>query len=289
MAWKVGFAVVLFVSGWSMSHAGWETGWTGSPERKALVAGRDLWIYRPNNPETSKQTALVFIHGGGWAGGKPELYDPHCRYFAARGYVTISVGYRLTREDGVTVFDCIADVKAAIRTIRSMADELGVKQIVVIGDSAGGHLAACTGVLEGLEGPGQDLSVSSRPDAMILLYPILDTTPPDGWDFRKFSGKAGLAVIERAAEFSPVDHVKPGVPPTLILHGTADELTPIVWSEDFVKRMKEHGNDAVLVSLEGQKHAFITRGYGSEEVILQSLKIMEKYLSSNFQLPPSSP
>ena len=113
-----------------------------------------------------------------------------------------------------------------------------------------------------------------------MCYPVIDTTLPDGWNLIRLSGKPGAAVAARAQEFSPVYNVTTGAPPTLILHGTVDTLTPIAWSERFVTAMKACGNPVELVPFEGKRHAFITRGYGDDTTILQALERVNVFLRS---------
>ena len=84
--------------------------------------------------------AVVWIHGGAWAGGTLDGFMPHARYVAARGAVGFNLEYRLLKPNGPFISDCIADCRSAIRYIRSHADELGVnpQRIAAAGDSAGG-------------------------------------------------------------------------------------------------------------------------------------------------------
>jgi acetyl esterase len=104
-----------------------------------------------SSPEKLKQgdkrTAVVFIHGGGWVNGGTDVFFMHARYFALRGAVGFSIEYRLVKPNGPYVADCLADCKSAIRYLRAHAKELGIdpNKIVVIGDSAGGHLTDCLG------------------------------------------------------------------------------------------------------------------------------------------------
>jgi len=249
-----------------------------------------LFIYSPtnHNPKVDRRPAVLFIHGGGWGSGLPDYFAPHCRYFAAHGLVAMTVQYRLTKQEGVTVFNCIADVKSCMRWIRRHADELGVStnRIAAAGDSAGGHLAACLGVIEGLDEPGEDTSVSARADAMILYNPVIDTTMPDGWDVARFGGKAGAAVAARAREFSPVDHVKAGAPPTLVIHGTDDTVTPIAWSERFVKAMQEAGNAVEFTQLEGRKHAFVIPFCSDDDTVRLAVERTGKFLVDNGWVSP---
>lgn len=244
-------------------------------ETYKTVGGQPLTLalYFPSNhnPKVDRRAAVLFIHGGGWGTGNPDMFAPHCRYFAARGLVGMTVQYRLTKQPGVTVFNCIADVRSCMRWIRRHAGELGVatNRIAAAGDSAGGHLAACLGLIEGLDEPGEDTSVHARADAMILYNPVIDTTLPDGWDMARFGGKAGAAVANRAREFSPINHVRAGAPPTLVIHGTADTVTPIAWSERFVKAMQDAGNSVEFTKLDGRKHAFVIP-FCSDEVSVRA-------------------
>lgn len=246
------------------------------PRAVEYKPGQSLLVYSPASMNAGPRPAVVFIHGGGWHSGNPEQFALHARYYAARGLVGICVGYRLAKPPVTTVLDCVADVKSAVRWIRNHAGELGVDpgRIVVLGDSAGGHLAAATALLHGFDAPGDDLTVSARPDALVLFNPVIDTTPPDGWDLKS----QGAAVVARAKDLSPMDHVAAGAPPTLVIHGSADKVTPLAWSERFVAAMRAAGNTARLETLEGKGHAFIMPGYGDNATIARALELTDEFL-----------
>jgi acetyl esterase/lipase len=238
--------------------------------------GQSLLVYSPASMNAGARPAAVFIHGGGWHSGKPEQFALLARRYAARGLVGISVGYRLAKPPETTVPDCVADVKSAVRWIRKHAGELGVDpaRIVVLGDSAGGHLAAATALLPGFDAPGDDPTVSARPDALVLFNPVIDTTPPDGWDLKS----QGEAVVALAKDLSPMDHVSAGAPPTLVIHGSADKVTPLAGSERFVAAMRAAGNTARLETLDGKGHAFIVPGYGDNATIARALELTDDFL-----------
>ena len=238
--------------------------------------GQLLLVYSPASMNAGARPAVVFIHGGGWHSGKPEQFALLARRYAARGLVGISVGYRLAKPPETTVPDCVADVKSAVRWIRKHAGELGVDpaRIVVLGDSAGGHLAAATALLPGFDAPGDDPTVSARPDALVLFNPVIDTTPPDGWDLKS----QGEAVVALAKDLSPMDHVSAGAPPTLVIHGSADKVTPLAGSERFVAAMRAAGNTARLETLDGKGHAFIVPGYGDNATIARALELTDDFL-----------
>ncbi len=161
--------------------------------------------------------AIVFIHGGGWSNGDPDQWFPQCRYFAGRGLVAASVQYRL-RTKTVDVDDCLADCKSAIRYLRQHANELGVdpEKVAVVGESAGGHLAAAVATIDKFNHPEDDLSYSAVPNLLVLLNPITD-----------LSTKWGDSLGEKAMALSPLQHVSQRTPPTLLIHGNVDQCVDI--------------------------------------------------------------
>ena len=126
-----------------------------------------LHIFRPEESAGSSLPCIVFFFGGGWRGGTPKQFFQQADYFRRRGIVAISAEYRTKSSHGTTPQDCVADGKSAVRWIRKNASKLGVDpdRIIASGGSAGGHVAACTGVIDGFEDPGDDdLSMSVAPE-----------------------------------------------------------------------------------------------------------------------------
>ena len=123
-----------------------------------------LHIFNPKDFESSGNApAFVAIHGGGWTGGTPRRFYPYAHALVDKGYVGISVEYRLVGQKGVTVFDCVKDGRAAIRYIRAHAGELGIDpaRITVSGGSAGavlftGRMTKAGNVCELVTEPGGD-------------------------------------------------------------------------------------------------------------------------------------
>ena len=126
-----------------------------------------------------QRPAVVFFFGGGWNGGSPSQFAPHCEYLASRGMVAMTADYRVKSRQGTTPFDCVEDGKSAIRYVRQHAKELGVdpKKIAAGGGSAGGHVAAATGTVRGMDEKNEDSGISSKPDALILFNPVYDNGP----------------------------------------------------------------------------------------------------------------
>ena len=132
-----------------------------------------LHIFKPDGhrPEDSR-AGVVFFFGGGWQGGNPGQFQEHSKHLASLGLVSICAEYRVKGKHGTTPFECVADGKSAVRWVRAHAAELGIdpERIVAGGGSAGGHVAACTGTLREFDENDEDLRVSSRPNALALLY-----------------------------------------------------------------------------------------------------------------------
>jgi acetyl esterase/lipase len=210
-----------------------------------------LHVFEPAGLKPADQrTAVVFFFGGGWSGGDPAQFYQQARFLADRGMVGISAEYRVKSRHGTTPFECVKDGKSAIRWVREHASELGVdpKRIVAAGGSAGGHVAACAGVIEGREEAGENTTIGSVPDAMILMNPVLDTTPR--------GAGAPLFKPDQQTALSPCHHVRPNLPPTLIFHGTADKTVPFENAERFTRLMKEADNTCDLVAFDGRGHGF---------------------------------
>ena len=230
------------------------------------VEGRELklWIFQgTGSPEMgAPRPAIVFFFGGGWKTGSPTQFVPQARALADRGMVACVADYRVASRDGVKPTECVADAKACVRWIRSNAVRLGVDpgRIVAAGGSAGGHLAAATAFLPGLDPDGKNSSVSSVPNALALFNPALVLAPVEGVDLTGFLADATAERLGcRPEEISPAHHIRNGGVPTLIHHGSADSTVPFASAEKFAALMKAAANRCELVCYEGQAHGFFNR------------------------------
>ncbi len=211
-----------------------------------------LRLYYPSDMASEEaRAAIVFFFGGGWRGGTMEQFAPHARHYAERGMVGVLADYRVESRHGTTPFEAVRDAKSAIRYLRAHADSLGIdpQRIVAAGGSAGGHLAAAAGTLDGLEEPGEDLSVSSRPDALVLFNPVFDNGP-QGYGFERVGGMASYRQI------SPLHNIDDTAPPTVVFLGTRDHLVPVATAVDYCRRMTEAGVYCELHLYGGQEHGF---------------------------------
>lgn len=212
----------------------------------------EIWIYKPEGWKAEdKRPAVVFYHGGGWSGGTPDQFDPHCQHFAKRGMVAFSVEYRLKSRHGSTPVENTQDAKSAFRWVRGHADELGVDpdRIAAGGGSAGGHLAAAIATVA-LNDPQDDQTVSAVPNSLMLFNPALNL------DFPRMQERWGDLSAETIRSISPYQNVTKDLPPTIIFHGKADTTVPYSTVDDFTKKANELGAKVNLRGYEGRAHGF---------------------------------
>ncbi|MBU4002927.1 MAG: alpha/beta hydrolase [Proteobacteria bacterium] len=211
-------------------------------------------IYRPP-VEGKNRPGLLLIHGGAWQSGDRSQLRYYGIQMARVGFVGVSCEYRLSGEAPWPAQ--IHDVKAALRWMRANADHLGIDpdKICVTGNSAGAHLALMLGCdTEGLEGNGGNPGVSSRCAAVCAIY------PPTRVRFRKnvvedkLLGEAGSDEV--AAQASPIQYAKAGFPPTILIHGNADQVVPNNESFNMYHALNQAGVGVELHIFDGAPHAF---------------------------------
>lgn len=247
------------------------------PYKKIADKELQLHVFEPEGFKAGDRRACyLIIHGGGWTGGTPQRMYPFAAHYAKLGLVGISMQYRLhSTKTGVSVFDCVKDARSAVRYIRAHAMELGIdpQKIIVSGGSAGGHLAAATALFDPVNEDSDDLKISPVPNALVLLFPVIDTSK---------EGYGNAKIGERWQELSPVHHVCPGVPPTIIFHGTGDTVTPFAGAKAFQEAMLKAGNRCELDINEGGVHGYLMRNktlyddtMGKTDVFLKSLGLLK--------------
>lgn len=199
-----------------------------------------------------KRPAIVCFFGGGWKNGSYTQFVPLCDYLASRGMVGVSADYRISSIHHTTPDKCVEDARSAMRYVRGHAAELGIDpdRIVASGGSAGGHLAACTALIEGFDAETDGKSISPRPQAMVLFNPVMnyDEFMPAAVD------KDGKVT---AAQITPNHFIKAGTPPAIFFFGTADKLK--AGATQYLEKAKPLGLRAELWTAAGQGHSFFNR------------------------------
>lgn len=249
------------------------------------------YIYSPEDHKPGDDRPVaIFFFGGGWRGGTPTQFMEHCKHLASRGMVAIAVDYRVSSRHQTKAVTCVSDAKSAIRWVRENHQRLGVdpRRVLAGGGSAGGHLAACTAVVEKYDETTENPRISSVPNGLALFNPALVLAPVRGADPLDAERMAGLA--ERMgvapAELSPYHQLRRGLPPTIIFHGQADSTVPFETAEQYAAKARALGNPCKLIGYPGQEHGFFNHSRGAKGRYEQTLEALDSFLVSIQYLPP---
>ncbi len=233
------------------------------------VRAHRLDIIRRRREPPRGAPVFVYIHGGAWViGDKREQGLPMLYELARRGWVTVTINYRLSPK--ATWPDHIVDCKRAVAWVRQHIAEYGGDPafVAVSGGSAGGHLAALLALTPGDPDfqPGFEAADTSV-DACVPFYGVYDMTAGRGTS-RYDAGL--LALLERRVfkrriaddqsvfeAASPLRRVNPEAPAFFVIHGTNDTLVPVADARSFVEALRAVSRSVVLYAeLPYTQHAF---------------------------------
>jgi acetyl esterase/lipase len=266
-----------------------------------------LDLYLPDGSPPQPLPLLVFIHGGGWIEGSKDTCPGTS--FAQNGYAMACVDYRLSDIFASCptelVFPAqIYDVKAAVRWLRSHAEEYGFdpERFGAIGDSSGGHLAALLGTSDGvadLQGP-ENLGMSDGVQAVADWYGPIDITQgpmvfqddlcevglehlnatyggeetqyfywTTAWGAFLGGSLVDPEVLEEARRATPLTYIDAQDPPFLVIHGEDDGMVPIAQSESLVAALSAAGVEVTFLRISGLGHGFVgPSGQGVDPAVL---------------------
>ena len=208
--------------------------------------------------------AVVCIHGGGFRAGTREGYDKLCLTLAQRGYVAVTVTYRLAPAYPFPA--AVLDCKSAVRWLRANAAKYHVDptRIGVTGGSAGGHLAQFLGVTNGVKqfDSGENLDQSSDVSCVVNYYGPSDLTK----SYEKSVDAAEVLPLFFGGDLStkrrehivgsPLYWVTPNAAPTLCVHGTEDKYVAYEQATWIVDKLKASMVEVELLTLPGAGHGF---------------------------------
>ncbi len=235
-----------------------------APPRKGEKIYRDVLFASPQGhalhmdlyvPQTDKPAPVVlWIFGGSWKFGS-KGYHVNVRDLTRSGIAVASIQYRLS---GTAPYPAqLEDCQTAVQWLRVNGLKYGIdpQRIGVSGESAGGHLAALLGTIEG----------SPRIRAVFALYPPTDlvtlgrkyASPDKPSDIDKLLGGPIESKLALAAEASPINHVSPASPPFLLIHGAQDTLVPLEESEKLQRKLTRAHVEARLIVVPDKGHWFV--------------------------------
>lgn len=260
-----------------------------------------LDVFTPK--EQANGAAIVFAVSGGWFSSHDNVPVALVPEYVKRGYTVFAAVHG--SQPKFTIPECIADMNRAVRFVRAHAADYKIdpQRIGITGGSAGGHLSLMLGTA-GSEGnekaPDPIDRESSRVQAVACLFPptdFLNYGKPGEialgrgtlanfrapFDFHEYDANTKeferiedvVKILDIGRQISPINHVTPDDPPTLIIHGDADTLVPIQQAQIIVDKLKEAGVPAELIVKEGA-------GHGGEKFV-DGAKLMadwfDKYLA----------
>jgi ankyrin repeat protein/acetyl esterase/lipase len=229
-----------------------------------------IYIHFPEDWTANDKRAAIVFFGLAWWGRTAQNFTPHAEYLASRGMVTARADYRVEDRHGTEANKCVEDAKSVVRWLRAHASKLGIdpNRIAASGFSAGGHIAACTYITKGLEAEGEDQSVSSMPNLLVLSGAALDHRPWFGVPGKPLSK-------EMAVKISPNHNLMKDVPPTILFYGMKE--VSLLEGVDFVEKSKKLGNIAELYTAEGKDHLFSRESPWLERTIYLTDKFLARY------------
>lgn len=212
--------------------------------KKSGGADQIMEVYFPANhdPKKSRVPAVLFFHGGGWAGGNLKQFRYACDYFAKRGLVAATANYQMLpkeQADKNRKRVCITDAKSALRWMKQHAADLGIdpERIVTGGGSAGGHLSVMASYCPELDDPADPKGIDTSVRAHLLF---------------------NAAFLVRGREKDPVadvfNYVKPGMAPMIFFFGDKDGWKQ--GTDQLLPELRKAGNRATLWVGKDVGHSF---------------------------------
>ncbi|MCK0115890.1 alpha/beta hydrolase [Isoptericola sp. S6320L] len=235
---------------------------------------QDLSLWLPEGGAAEAAPVVVLVHGGGWVSGDrlQRTTASHAAWFAAQGYLAVSIDYPLSSDDRHRWDTVEPQVACALAWVGEHAAEHGgdATELFLAGDSAGGNLAlevayrtaagdlepACDGHLPPVAAVSTLYPVASPVGVHDNPDPVMG---PRGRELtERYTGGTPSQHAERYAAITPAEHVTPGAPPTLIVTGEADHLVPPDGSQELAAVLAGQGARQELVLLPAADHVFDT-------------------------------
>jgi acetyl esterase/lipase len=219
-------------------------------------------------PKTNANgAAVIFMVSGGWISNynPPQQTATRFKDLLDKGFTLIAVRHGSSPK--YLIPEIVSDVRRAVRFIRHNAKQWGVdpNRLGVFGGSAGGHLALVLGTASDNGDPNAKedfMKESDRVASVVAYFPPVDLRPlarglnpqPTGGTLDRFP--ALNFEKEKAPDYSPIVHVSPDDPPTLLIHGDKDKLVPVNNSKVIHEAFQKNNVKTQLIIIEGAEHGF---------------------------------
>jgi acetyl esterase len=220
----------------------------------------------PDGP--GPHAAAILVHGGAWVrGDRKNTFAPVFAPLSDAGIAWFSVGYRLMGNvpGKFMLSNAVDDVRQAVLYIKDHAAEFHIDpdRIALVGESAGAQLASMAALRPGERGAVKAVVSFYGPND---LAGIAQNAPqiPEQWRQKIKDSPWGDLLMAGLKAESPINYLHPGMPPFLLIHGTADPFVPYDQSVTLCARIQEAGGSCSLFSADGGGHGL--RGWESRQL-----------------------
>ncbi|WP_194818042.1 alpha/beta hydrolase [Nocardia sp. XZ_19_385] len=245
-------------------------------------------IYRPQRLAPSRP-ALLYVHGGGWNSGTRADSAPWFEWLAQQGITVFSIDYRLAPPPRWQ--DAVGDVKCALGWIRANAADYSIapSNVSIAGDSAGGQLAMMAAYTIGDQQFPPSCAVPEAPVRSVMGWYaptdlpalITHTRMPNSLEnyLQDYLGSDLETQRARVEQISPINHVRPGLPPTLLIQGGIDRMIPDTQAPALADRLHAMNVPAEAVVIPWADHNFTGQwgSWGSQILRPVALDFLQKY------------
>lgn len=199
-------------------------------------------------PEPTQKVALFFVHGGGWRGGSRTIFHSIIHEYRQLGFDCASTDYRLS---GTDIFDQVGDVRTGLDIfIGNLIQRNRPTKVLLIGSSAGAHLALLTGLSNPEECGAPQMPLQHNPQiagiavqaAPFTFEPWPDIFPAIWSSMQNAVGDSYADARVLFQQASPIHYVRPGSPPIFNLHAENEHMFPQELYAQFEQKMIECGN-----------------------------------------------
>lgn len=230
----------------------------------------EIHAFHPEIQE-DKHSAIIWLYGSAFERrpSLPKAY-PYCRALSERGMVSFAAdirGIEQSDDPEVGILLCLTDVLSAYQWVYENADELNIdrNRIAIAGFSSGATLAIMLSTYTEYLSPEDYPEIPVNPSVQVLLAPIT----------------SAKLMKER---FAPINHLKPGTPPSVIFHGTLDLIEPISKIREYRSAMESAGNECQLYTYKGKRHSFHHYRNGDNPTHFKVLEGIFAFLEEHGQL-----
>lgn len=241
----------------------------GNAEQQKLdIYSQGQWIGEPDywKSDSVVHKTLIYIHGGGWLGGTKNQITPFILSYLERGWNVVTLDYRTGKGTApLAVDDCMEAVQWISRHAKNF--NIDTEHVVISGESAGGHLALITGLLNSIPGSHKYYSGDSlKIKAIVNWFGITDIAGVDNF-YKQKKQESNYASIwvgnpkrmdSISNAFSPVKRITSLAPPIISIHGKKDSVVPYQQAVTFHELLNKAGIKNELVSIDDGKHLGFT-------------------------------